>query len=99
MPTNPTTEIEQVSGDDDAQALQRPATRVPVRPAGGSGPQAQTQQFGNLLEVVWLRKWTVLLCLVAGLIASLVYLARATPIYRSAAMIYLDQTNPQVIGT
>ncbi len=71
---------------------------APIPEAGGGDDFEDDAVFGNLLEVFWQRKWTVLLCVVAGLVAGVIYLARATPVYQSTAMIYLDQTQPQVIG-
>ena len=54
--------------------------------------------LGNLVQIAWQRKWTILLCLLVGLVAGVIYVARATPIYRSTAMVYLDQNQPQLIA-
>ncbi|MEM9420201.1 MAG: Wzz/FepE/Etk N-terminal domain-containing protein, partial [Planctomycetota bacterium] len=54
--------------------------------------------FGNLLQIGWQRKWTILLCTLCGLVAGIVYLSRATPIYESTAVIYMDQAQPQIIS-
>lgn len=85
-------------------AVAEPAvTRLRTIQAGAPGAAGfpggeEAPVFGNLLEVFWQRKWVVLLCMVAGLLAGVVYLARATPIYRSAAKVYLDQAGPQLLG-
>ena len=62
-------------------------------------PEEEGALFGDLFEVFWQRKWTILLCLLIGIPAGVVYLVRATPIYRSTAMVFLDQNAPMVMPT
>jgi len=50
----------------------------------------------DLFEVLWHRRWTVLLISVLALGAALVYLHRATPLYTSTSRVYVEQTGPKV---
>ncbi len=58
----------------------------------GSGDERSV----NLFEVLWHRRWTVLLASVLALGAALVYLQRATPLYTSTSRVYVEQTGPKV---
>ncbi|MEM6259904.1 MAG: polysaccharide biosynthesis tyrosine autokinase [Planctomycetota bacterium] len=65
-------------------------------------PQA-AQEDGDpilsaLMQAAWQRKWTIMVCVVAGLVAGLVYLSRAENEYRSTATIYMDQAQPKLLG-
>jgi len=52
----------------------------------------------SILEVVWHRRWTVLAAVAACLAAGFVYLAKATPIYRSTSRLYVEKKGPIVIS-
>lgn len=54
--------------------------------------------LGNLLQIFWQRKWTVLLCVMAGLLSGVIYLNKTTPVYRSTAMVFIDQSRSQLMG-
>lgn len=67
----------------------------------GNMPHIQTTDSGerlseDLLEVLWHRRWTILLTSVLALGAALVYLHRATPLYTSTSRVYVEQTGPKV---
>lgn len=69
-----------------------------ARPPQRPDEDEEDPLLGNLLEIAWLRKWTILACLVVGLVAGLVHLSRATPVFRSTVTIFMDQSLPPVIG-
>ena len=50
----------------------------------------------SLFEILWRRRWTVLLTAVVAMIAGIVYLERATPRYTSTSRIYVEQAGPEV---
>ncbi|MDI6451297.1 GumC family protein [Anaerobaca lacustris] len=50
----------------------------------------------SLFEILWRRRWTVVLATVVAMAAGLVYLQRATPQYRSTSRLYVEQAGPQV---
>ncbi len=50
----------------------------------------------SLFEILWRRRWTVLLAGIVALGAGFFYLQRAIPLYTSTARIYVEQTGPQV---
>jgi len=50
----------------------------------------------SLLEILWRRRWTILLTVLAALGAAGVHLARTTPLYTSTSRIYVEQTGPKV---
>lgn len=54
------------------------ATRVP-------GPMTE-----SLVVLVWRNRWLMLICIVVSLVAAVVYVRSATPIYISTARLYLD---------
>ncbi len=50
----------------------------------------------SMLEVLWHRRWTVLLTGILALGGAIVYLQRATPLYTSTSRVYVEQTGPKV---
>ncbi len=50
----------------------------------------------SLFEILWRRRWTVLLTTVLAMVAGIVYLQRATPRYTSTSRIYVEQAGPEV---
>ncbi len=50
----------------------------------------------SLFEILWRRRWTVLLVTVVAMGAGFVYLHRATPRYTSTSRIYVEQSGPEV---
>lgn len=51
----------------------------------------------GILQVVWHRRWIVLLCLLACSAGALVYLSKATPIYTSTSRLLVEQRGPRII--
>lgn len=67
-------------------------------------PQPQYPQMqpdapeAGLLQILWRRKWTVLLMIAIALLGGFIYLKKATPIYTATAKLVIDQQSSQVIG-
>src|SRR6185503_8651610 len=51
-----------------------------------------------LLQVLWRRRWTVLLVALACVGAGVLYLLKATPIYTSASRILVEQSGPKILS-
>ncbi len=51
----------------------------------------------GLLQVIWERRWIVILAVFACLAAGFIYLAKATPIFTSTSRIYVEQRGPRII--
>lgn len=51
----------------------------------------------NLLQVVWQRRWIVMLAALLCLGVAFVYLHKATPIYTSTSRVYVEQRGPKII--
>ncbi len=58
---------------------------------------AEVPQRG-LLQVVWERRWIVILAAFACLAAGMLYLLKATPIYTSTSRLYVEQRGPRMIS-
>src|SRR6266700_473870 len=52
----------------------------------------------GLLEVMWRRRWTFALTLLACLAGAAVYLTLATPIYLASARVALEQNAPKAFS-
>ncbi len=50
----------------------------------------------SIFEILWRRRWTVLLVVMVALVVGLIYLQRAEPLYTSTSRIYVEQAGPQV---
>lgn len=74
--------------------------RIPVYNTNGSAiPEDDDEPvFGNLLQIGWQRKWTILSCVVLGVLVGIIYLSRATPIYQSTAVVFMDQAQPKFLS-
>ena len=60
-------------------------------------PQDVTSMSESLVQIIWRRRWIVLLSTVVVLAAAFVYLAKATPIYTSTSRVYVEQSGPTII--
>jgi len=60
-------------------------------------PQAVTTISESLVQIIWRRRWIVLLTTVVVLAAAFAYLAKATPIYTSTSRVYVEQSGPKII--
>ncbi len=50
----------------------------------------------SLFEILWRRRWTVLLTTAVAMVVGIIYLQRATPRYTSTSRIYVEQAGPEV---
>jgi uncharacterized protein involved in exopolysaccharide biosynthesis len=50
----------------------------------------------SLFEIAWRRRWTILLTVVAALAGAIVYLQKATPLYKSTSRVYVEQSTPRI---
>ncbi|RPJ24048.1 MAG: hypothetical protein EHM35_16695, partial [Planctomycetaceae bacterium] len=68
-----------------------PGSQGPVRGTGVGDGLSE-----SMLEVLWHRRWTVLLTGILALGGAIAYLQRATPLYTSTSRVYVEQTGPKV---
>lgn len=59
-------------------------------PSGGLMPK-------SLFQIIWRHGWIVLSMTVLVLVATFIYIAKATPIYRSTSRIYVEQSGPKIL--
>jgi len=50
------------------------------------------------LQMIWRRRWTVLVVVLLSLAAAIAYVLTATPIYTSTSRVDVEQTGPQIFG-
>ena len=65
---------------------------VPDPPEGMPAGEMVEGLSESLFEILWRRRWTVLLSTVVALAVGFVYLNRATPRYASTSRLYVEQT-------
>jgi capsular exopolysaccharide synthesis family protein len=56
------------------------------------------QHRRNPLQVIWLRRWIVIVTMLIALALGAVNFYRATPLYRSTARVYVTQSGPKLVG-
>jgi capsular exopolysaccharide synthesis family protein len=59
--------------------------------------QADGPPRPGLLQIVWRRRWIVLLAVVLCIAGGFVYLAKATPIFGSTGRLYVEQSGPKIM--
>jgi len=69
----------------------------PDMPEGPPVNEAVEGFSESLFEILWRRRWTVLLTTMVALAAGVVYLQRATPQYTSTSRIYVEQAGPTLV--
>ena len=69
----------------------------PGRSGGGAAAEPEAPQM-DVLAVLWRRRWVILGLALLGLAAGFVVYQRATPLYRSIAQIYVQQSGPRIMG-
>ncbi|MEN6338321.1 MAG: polysaccharide biosynthesis tyrosine autokinase [Phycisphaerales bacterium] len=50
----------------------------------------------SLFEIAWRRRWTILVTVVLALAGAVMYLQRATPLYKSTSRVYVEQSTPRI---
>jgi capsular exopolysaccharide synthesis family protein len=73
------------------QAAQDPMGTSAMSPGGEGFLQ------DSLFHMLWRQSWIVLAVAVLAVIAALVYLAKATPIFTSTSRVYVEQTGPRIM--
>jgi succinoglycan biosynthesis transport protein ExoP len=62
-------------------------------------PSAEPERpTASMTTVVWRRRWIVIGCIVAAMASGVVYLIKATPIYSSSSVVYVQEAMPKVIS-
>lgn len=51
----------------------------------------------SLISGLWRSRWTLLISIIISLLAAIVYITKATPIYSSTSRIYVEQSGPKII--
>src|SRR5687768_7008900 len=62
----------------------------------GVGPAAP-QRFANPLAIAWRRKGVLVLGLVAGAVAGVLYYSQSTPVYQSTAQVLVIKKQPSTM--
>ena len=75
---------------EDYRTVEQDESRVEMPPAVGTMSE-------SLVQIIWQRRWIVLLTTVVVLAAAFVYLAKATPIFTSTSRVYVEQSGPKII--
>src|SRR5438105_864663 len=64
-----------------------------------STPQAPAETHRrNPLQVIWLRRWIVVVVMILAMGVGVVQFQRATPMYQSKARVYVTQNGPKLVG-
>jgi capsular exopolysaccharide synthesis family protein len=60
-------------------------------------PPAAVLMHKSLIRILWQSHWIMLLSMALALAVGLLYLSKATPIYRSTSKVYVEQTGPKIM--
>jgi len=63
----------------------------PARPTGSLQGLSE-----NVFEIIWRRRWTILLTIVLAIAAGILYLRQATPLFQSTSRVYVEQSTPRI---
>lgn len=50
----------------------------------------------SFIQIMWRGRWVILLITIISLVAAIIYLLKATPIYTSTSRIYVEQSGPKI---
>ena len=70
---------------------------VPAQPSMPADRAAHGSLW-PLLQVLWRRRWTVLLVTLASVGTAVFYLLKATPVYTSASRLLVEQSGPKILS-
>src|SRR4051812_19435928 len=70
-----------------------------VPPVDSPTPPSTETHRRNPLQVIWLRRWIVVVVMILAMGVGVVQFQRATPMYRSTARVYVTQNGPKIVGT
>jgi capsular exopolysaccharide synthesis family protein len=59
---------------------------------------AQEELLQGTIQMVWRRRWTILVITILFLVVAFLYLIKATPIYTSSSRIYVEQNGPKIMN-
>lgn len=68
----------------------------PDQPAAGSAADSFEGLSESLFEILWRRRWTVLVASVVALAGGFCYIQRATPRFQSTSRVYVEQSTPKI---
>jgi capsular exopolysaccharide synthesis family protein len=69
---------------------------IPDQPATGGAAEQFEGLSESLFEILWRRRWTVLLASVVALAGGFCYIQRATPLFKSTSRVYVEQSTPKI---
>ena len=61
-------------------------------------PQGGVLLQEGFLQILLRHRWTILITTVLSLLASFLYIMKATPIYSSSSRVYVEQTGPKIMS-
>lgn len=68
----------------------------PDQPATGGTVEQFEGLSESLFEILWHRRWTVLVASVVALAGGFCYIQRATPLFQSTSRVYVEQSTPKI---
>jgi Chain length determinant protein len=85
--------------EEEKDITRLPVTRRPreMTLAANSAADSARPSMGTLL-VLWRGRWIILACALAGVISGAIYLVKATPIYTSGSVVYVQSAMPKIIN-
>jgi len=66
------------------------------QPATGGAAEQFEGLSESLFEILWRRRWTVLVASVVALAGGFCYIQRATPRFQSTSRVYVEQSTPKI---
>jgi len=66
------------------------------QPASGGAAEQFEGLSESLFEILWRRRWTVLVAGVVALAGGFCYIQRATPLFQSTSRVYVEQSTPKI---
>ena len=73
------------------------ARQLPPPPDAAPGAVSDSSMRYSPLQVAWRRRWTVLFTVLLCVGAATAYVFKATPVFTSSSVIYVEQAGPQIL--